>query len=44
MPSFAVVVLDANDHLGGRVSQVEGLAPWPIQLGPELSTATRTTR
>ena len=29
-------MLDANDHLGGRVSQVEGLAPWPIQLGPEF--------
>ncbi len=33
---IAVVVLEAGDHLGGRVSQVEGLAPWPVQLGPEF--------
>lgn len=33
---FAVVVIEAGDHLGGRISQLEGLAPWPLQLGPEF--------
>jgi hypothetical protein len=31
-----VIVVDAGNHLGGRVSQLEGLAPWPLQLGPEF--------
>jgi len=31
-----VIVLDASSHIGGRVTQLHGFAPWPIQLGAEF--------
>ncbi|KAK3272903.1 hypothetical protein CYMTET_18830 [Cymbomonas tetramitiformis] len=31
-----VVVLEASDRIGGRVNQVEGLVPWPVETGPEF--------
>jgi len=33
----SVVILEAHDtHIGGRVRQVEGLVPWPVEAGPEF--------
>ncbi|KAG2437442.1 hypothetical protein HXX76_006092 [Chlamydomonas incerta] len=31
-----VVVLEAQNRIGGRVKQVHGMAPWPIEAGPEF--------
>lgn len=31
-----VVIVEASKVAGGRIRQLEGLAPWPIQLGPEF--------
>ncbi|GLI62385.1 hypothetical protein VaNZ11_005004 [Volvox africanus] len=31
-----VVVLEAQDRVGGRIKQVHGMAPWPIEAGPEF--------
>ncbi|GAX76666.1 hypothetical protein CEUSTIGMA_g4112.t1 [Chlamydomonas eustigma] len=31
-----VLVLEAQDRVGGRIRQVHGLAPWPIQAGAEF--------
>jgi monoamine oxidase len=31
-----VIVVEAQDHVGGRVKQIEGHAPWPIEVGPEF--------
>jgi hypothetical protein len=25
-----------QDHAGGRINQVHGLVPWPVQIGPEF--------
>lgn len=34
VPKF--IVLEASGRLGGRIKQAEGLADWPIELGPEF--------
>lgn len=31
-----VCVLEAKDSLGGRVRQIHGVAPWPLEAGPEF--------
>lgn len=31
-----VLVVEAADHVGGRIKQVEGVLPWPVELGPEF--------
>ncbi|MEW5316230.1 MAG: hypothetical protein WDW38_007611 [Sanguina aurantia] len=31
-----VIVLEAQDHVGGRIRQAHGMAPWPIEMGPEF--------
>lgn len=31
-----VIVLEANSNIGGRVRNVKGLAPWPIEAGAEF--------
>ncbi|KAG2490106.1 hypothetical protein HYH03_011412 [Edaphochlamys debaryana] len=31
-----LVVLEAQDRIGGRIKQVHGLAPWPVEAGPEF--------
>ncbi|EFJ44139.1 amine oxidase-like protein [Volvox carteri f. nagariensis] len=31
-----VVVLEAQNRVGGRIKQVHGMAPWPIEAGPEF--------
>lgn len=31
-----VCVVDACDAVGGRVQQVHGVAPWPLEAGPEF--------
>mmetsp|Transcript_16926 Transcript_16926/g.36620 ORF Transcript_16926/g.36620 Transcript_16926/m.36620 type:complete len:442 (+) Transcript_16926:98-1423(+) len=31
-----VLVVEAQDRIGGRIKQVHGLAPWPIEAGPEF--------
>lgn len=31
-----VLIVEAQDRVGGRIKQVEGLAPWAVQLGPEF--------
>ena len=33
---LTVVVLEARDAVGGRCRNKEGIAPWPINLGPEF--------
>ena len=31
-----VCIVEARDALGGRVQQVHGVAPWPLEAGPEF--------
>lgn len=31
-----VVVVEASGEVGGRVKEIGGLVPWPLQLGPEF--------
>ncbi|XP_024537108.1 lysine-specific histone demethylase 1B isoform X1 [Selaginella moellendorffii] len=31
-----VLVLEASGVLGGRIKQLNGLVPWPVELGPEF--------
>lgn len=31
-----VLILEAQAHAGGRINQVHGLVPWPVQIGPEF--------
>ena len=31
-----VIVLEAGSTVGGRVAQLHGFAPWPLQLGAEF--------
>ncbi|KAI8469401.1 MAG: amine oxidase-like protein [Monoraphidium minutum] len=31
-----VLVVEAHTDIGGRVRQIHGLAPWPIEAGPEF--------
>ena len=31
-PDWSVVVLEADNRLGGRVKSVEGIAPWPVEV------------
>ena len=31
-----VLIVEASHHVGGRVRQVEGVAPWPLEAGPEF--------
>jgi monoamine oxidase len=35
-----VLLLEASAHLGGRVQHVTGLAPWPVEVGPEFIHGT----
>lgn len=30
------LVVEASDVVGGRVKQVDGILPWPVELGPEF--------
>lgn len=39
----AVLLLEARDELGGRVRQLRGLAPWPIEMGPEFVHGERSS-
>jgi monoamine oxidase len=32
----SVCVVEAASQLGGRVRQVSGVAPWPLEAGPEF--------
>ncbi|KAK9802009.1 hypothetical protein WJX73_010413 [Symbiochloris irregularis] len=36
-------ILEATDHLGGRIKQVHGMAPWPVELGPEFVHGANTS-
>ncbi|KAK9804891.1 hypothetical protein WJX72_010512 [[Myrmecia] bisecta] len=31
-----LLVVEASHRIGGRIQQVEGLVPWPVELGPEF--------
>ena len=31
-----VCVIEAQENIGGRVKQIHGVAPWPLELGPEF--------
>lgn len=31
-----LLVVEAQDRIGGRIMQVHGMAPWPVELGPEF--------
>ncbi len=31
-----VLVVEASDVVGGRIKQVDGILPWPVELGPEF--------
>lgn len=31
-----MALLEAGSAVGGRVRQLEGLAPWPLEMGPEF--------
>ncbi|CAL8464484.1 g4019 [Coccomyxa elongata] len=31
-----LLLVEASSKVGGRVQQVEGIVPWPVQLGPEF--------
>ncbi|KAK9823038.1 hypothetical protein WJX81_001999 [Elliptochloris bilobata] len=31
-----VLLVEASAHVGGRIQQVDGLMPWPVELGPEF--------
>ena len=46
-PSFkdhqAILLLEARDELGGRVRQLRGLAPWPVEMGPEFVHGERSS-
>ncbi|KAJ7559120.1 hypothetical protein O6H91_04G070700 [Diphasiastrum complanatum] len=33
---FDVVILEAAPALGGRVKHINGIAPWPVEIGPEF--------
>ena len=37
-----VLLLEARDELGGRVRQLRGLAPWPVEMGPEFVHGERS--
>ena len=37
-----VLLLEARDELGGRVRQLRGLAPWPLEMGPEFVHGERS--
>ena len=37
-----VVVCEATDRIGGRVRQVDGHMPWPVEEGPEFVHGGRT--
>ena len=41
--SSSVLLLEARDELGGRVRQLRGLAPWPIEMGPEFVHGERSS-
>ena len=38
-----VLLLEARDELGGRVRQLRGLAPWPVEMGPEFVPGERSS-
>ena len=38
----SVCVVDARDAPGGRVMQVQGVAPWPLEAGPEFVHGARS--
>ncbi|BFI42826.1 protein MpOMT24 [Marchantia polymorpha subsp. ruderalis] len=38
-----VVVLEASSSLGGRILSVSGLAPWPVEIGPEFLHGTQNS-
>lgn len=38
-----VLVVEAADHVGGRIKQVEGVLPWPVELGPEFVHGAKST-
>jgi len=35
-------VVEAQNAVGGRVAQVHGVAPWPLELGPEFVHGARS--
>ncbi|GAQ86734.1 hypothetical protein KFL_003080050 [Klebsormidium nitens] len=35
-PELKVVVLEASGRIGGRVKSINGIAPWPVEVGPEF--------
>jgi protoporphyrinogen oxidase len=37
-----ILLLEARDELGGRVRQLHGLAPWPVEMGPEFVHGERS--
>jgi monoamine oxidase len=37
-----VILLEARQNLGGRVMQVNGIAPWPLEAGPEFVHGARS--
>ncbi|KAL2608486.1 hypothetical protein R1flu_027059 [Riccia fluitans] len=39
----SVVVLEAASELGGRIQNVAGLAPWPVEIGPEFLHGTQNS-
>eukprot|EP00877_Chromochloris_zofingiensis_P015153 jgi/Chrzof1/9892/Cz04g19260.t1 len=38
-----VLVVEAQDRVGGRIQQVHGLGPWPIEAGPEFIHGNNST-
>lgn len=41
--STSVLLLEAREALGGRVRQLRGLAPWPVEMGPEFVHGERSS-
>ncbi|KXZ54086.1 hypothetical protein GPECTOR_5g191 [Gonium pectorale] len=31
-----IVLLEAQNRVGGRIKQIHGMAPWPVEAGPEF--------
>ncbi|PNH04269.1 putative polyamine oxidase 4 [Tetrabaena socialis] len=38
-----VVLLEAQNRIGGRIKQVHGFAPWPVEVGPEFVHGRNST-
>jgi len=42
-PKQKILLLEAREELGGRVRQLLGVAPWPVEMGPEFIHGERSS-